>query len=582
MAVRSVRRFALPACFGTLGIAWLADEYKYHRVLQRSFLTCKTGVFMLWQYKIQWTPENASDVHTKVAKRVVACLRSNEGLYVKFGQAMASMDVILPEEWKQELKVLHDQAATFPFSEVRQIVEEETGKSLAETFYEFDPEPIASASIAQVHRAKLLPSASNESSPASSQDACANMGQWVAVKVQKPNIPAQNACDLAMYKMVLAVLEYAFDLPLAWTFDYTRQQLDAELDFRVEAANAKRASAELAEAPHLREMVVVPRVYEHASSRRVLVMEWIDSLCPASDGTVLRKFGIDPAAVMRIATQVFGHQIFCTGHVHCDPHPGNLLVRAAPSGHSTEWQLVLLDHGLYCDMPSKLRQQYADFWVAAALGDHSKTLGICQCWGISDADAAEMFASLTQFRRVRLSASRIGAVAGLFGERRASAKQPQLNPLHHEKRKKYTPAEIAAAQARLKERAKKVLADTRSFPQELLFVGRNLNMIRSANFSLGSVVNRVAILAECAAAGSALRGGHLDTMGRRARQIAMLRFRLQVQGLLLVDRFISLWSSMSEHVSHLREFVMHASFGLAPLVVGMGARFSIDPLSRSE
>merc|ERR1712050_429451 len=93
-------------------------------------------------------------------------------------------------------------------------------------------------------------------------------------------------------------------------------------------------------------------------------------------------------------------------------------------------------------------------------------------------------------------------------------------PQHH---KKLTPKERAELQARLKARAKKILGDTQAFPQELLFVGRNLNIIRSANFSLGSVVNRVAILAECAAAGAVLDGS-LASLPCIRRRMALFKF----------------------------------------------------------
>jgi hypothetical protein len=198
-----------------------------------------------------------------------------------------------------------------------------------------------------------------------------------------------------------------------------------------------------------------------------------------------------------------------------------------------KWQLVLLDHGLYCEMSPHLRQQYADFWVAATLGDGDSTVQICKKWGVADEDAAELFASLTLFRRVQLGAGRFGSVTRLFSQ---SGHAQSAHPA--EKRRKMTPEERAAAEAKIKARAKKVLGDTKAFPQELFFVGRNLNIIRSANFSLGSAVNRVAILAECAAVGSMRPGGSLAAKDELSRHVALLKFHARVQSLLVADRLL--------------------------------------------
>ncbi|CAK9078849.1 ABC1 family protein C10F6.14c [Durusdinium trenchii] len=526
-----------------------SKELYWHQVLQRSARTVRAGVYLLWQYKICWTPETSDVVHARVAKRLVDCLRRNEGLYVKFGQAMSTMDIVLPEEYKTELRSLHDQAATFDFPQVRDVVEAEMGKTLEDVFIDFQEEPIASASIAQVHRATLRGEfASNgESLP-------------VAVKVQKPNIRAQNGWDLFLYKLVLLVVERAFDLPMVWTYDYTKQQLADELDFRVEATHARRAQAELDSCRRLKGKVAVPEVQEKVSGHRVLVMEWIDALGPASDAAALQKANLKPSDIMRTATEVFGYQIFSTGHVHCDPHPGNLLVRLSPPGSPQRWQLVLLDHGLYCELSPKLRREYADFWVSAALGDTEKTVKICGQWGIVDQDAAELFASLTQFWRVRLGGARLANLAQLFGGK-SSAPDVVVKARPH----KMTPKQLAEAQTKLKARAKKILGDTSAFPRELLFVGRSLNMIRSANFALGTAVNRVAILAECAAAGSTLDNG---TLGKR---LALLNFHFRVQGLLAAYRLFQWYQYFEANATK----TLGAAFmlGLAPLVIAAGPVF---------
>lgn len=550
MAQRSRSRLlrGLPVLVGVGGATWAADELYWHRVLQRSARTVKAGIYLLWQYKVCWTPETSDLVHGRVAKRLVDCLRRNEGLYVKFGQAMSTMDIVLPQEYKNELRTLHDQAATFDFPEVRNVVEGELGKKIEDVFSDFEEKPIASASIAQVHRATLRP-----------EFAADGQGLPVAVKVQKPNIKAQNGWDLFLYKIVLLVVERAFDLPMVWTYDYTRQQLSDELDFRVEAVHAKRAQEELDACRHLKGKVVVPKVQEKVSGQRVLVMEWIDALGPASDAAALQKANLKPSDIMRTAMEAFGHQIFSTGHVHCDPHPGNLLVRLSPPGSAQRWQLVLLDHGLYCELNPKLRREYADFWVSAALGDTEKTVKICSQWGIVDQDAAELFASLTQFRRVRLGGvGRLANLAQLYSGN-SSAIPDEVKT----KRAKMTPKQLAEAQTQLKARAKKILGDTSAFPRELLFVGRSLNMIRSANFALGTAVNRVAILAECAAAGSTLNN---DALSKR---FEIMKFHLRVQSLLGLYRLVQWYQHVEANAATALAASAWLALGVAPLVMGV-------------
>lgn len=150
-----------------------------------------------------------------------ACVE-NDGLYVKFGQGIATMDHILPPPFYKHMSKLQDKAKATSFDKIRAVFEEDLGRPIEEVFAEFDPEPIASASIAQVHRAKL------------------RSGESVAVKIQKPNIQKQFGSDMLMHYLINWVLEKAFDLPLLQFVDDIQASLKKELDFRIEAANAVR------------------------------------------------------------------------------------------------------------------------------------------------------------------------------------------------------------------------------------------------------------------------------------------------------------------------------------------------------
>jgi predicted unusual protein kinase regulating ubiquinone biosynthesis (AarF/ABC1/UbiB family) len=210
----------------TVGSLFALDELQLSNVIERNLraLLCASAIFL--DYKFIWTPYNASEVHSRVAKRIVKCCKTNEGLYVKFGQQLASMDVALPLEFREPLSELHDQAKTFDSEIVKKILNSEIPPELFHQLRDISEKPIASASVAQVHTGFLK-------------------DRKVAIKVQKPNIKIQTFWDLTMYKFILTSLEYFFDIPLLWAFDFIKRQLESELDFRVEAENSRQCKIDL-------------------------------------------------------------------------------------------------------------------------------------------------------------------------------------------------------------------------------------------------------------------------------------------------------------------------------------------------
>lgn len=444
---------------GVAGGLFFLDRYKFHHTIERSLLTFSTGIHLIYTYKYKWTLENFSDCHRDVAQRLVFCFKQNEGLYVKFGQALASMNFILPKEYQVELRTLHDRAKTFDVAAVEQIMYEEFGQTSDQIFQSFDPVPIASASVAQVHKAVLKD------------------GTDVAVKVQKPNIAVQCFWDLAVFWLVLHILEYIFELPLIWSYQYVCDQLRSELDFRIEAENSEACRHELANCleRELRERVHVPPIRDDILSPRVLVSEWVADTVKINDGEGLARKNFDSYGIMKVATRVFAHQIFVTGNVHCDPHPGNLLVRDHPT--LPGMQLVLLDHGLYVHLSNTFREQYCKFWTAIIRQDMEKIREISKGWGVQDADFFVMTNIMQPFR---------GAAGSLMGPDNGNGSNGKLS--NEDILRAPTPAELVKIQETMKQRAKRVLADTDRFPRELIFIGRNINLIRSANWALGSVV----------------------------------------------------------------------------------------------
>jgi predicted unusual protein kinase regulating ubiquinone biosynthesis (AarF/ABC1/UbiB family) len=249
-----------------------------------------------------------------------------QGMLIKSCQFVATRADVLPEAWVSTLSSLHDRVPPRPFAVIRERVERELGRPLEAVFAEFDPSPIAAASLAQVHRARL------------------HDGRRCAVKVQYPGIEGIVRADLhnlAFILRVLAWLEPDFDFRVL-----TREALKyipMELDFEHEADNCETLARNLA----ARDDVVVPRVYREFTTRRVMVMELVEGV-KITDVDGLERAGIDKHEVAQKLMEVFCEQVLRDGFFHADPHPGNLMVQPGP-------RLVLLDFGLAKDFPPRFR-----------------------------------------------------------------------------------------------------------------------------------------------------------------------------------------------------------------------------------
>jgi ubiquinone biosynthesis protein len=227
--------------------------------------------------------------------------------FVKFGQLLSTRPDVVPPDIVLELRGLQDDVRPFPFEQAEQVIEEELGNTLERLFIDFEPTPVAAASIGQVHRA-TLPN-----------------GRRVAVKIQRPGAPRQIEADLGLlYQAARLVRERirAFD------FVDTRQVVDEfarsirkELDYRQEGRNAQNFHRHFAGDPHVR----VPKVYWQYSRPRVLTLEWIDGIQLADLDLVGTRLEDRRELATRI-TEAWMAMIFRHGFFHGDPHPANILV----------------------------------------------------------------------------------------------------------------------------------------------------------------------------------------------------------------------------------------------------------------
>jgi len=267
--------------------------------------------------------------HERSARRLRDCAVRMEGLLVKVCQFMGSRADVLPPAFIRVLGELHDRVPPRPFPAIRARIESSLGRRLEDCFTRMDETPVASASLAQVHRALTLD------------------GRDVAVKVQYPDIDRVVAADLASFAFFVHALvrvERNFDLRVVLQEVGTLVPL--ELDFEKEAANARRFASDFAGDPSVRFPVPVPEL----TSRHVLTMDFIEGV-KVNDLDGLATLGVAKHDVAELLTRACVRQILEFGFFHGDPHPGNLLVRNETAG----LQLVILDLGLAKEFTPELR-----------------------------------------------------------------------------------------------------------------------------------------------------------------------------------------------------------------------------------
>lgn len=274
--------------------------------------------------------KNRSELYRRQDLRAARALYATairlEGLLIKASQFIATRADVLPDEWVNTLSGLHDRVPPRPFEMIRGQVEHELGRPLHTVFAEFNQAPIASASLAQVHRARLLD------------------GRDAAVKVQYPGIEGIVRADL---RNMIFVLEWLARLER--DFDYrilireALKYVPMELDFEHEADNSATMRRNFASDP----AVMIPEVYREFTTRRVITMEFAPGI-KITDIAALDRAGIDKHAVAQKLVEIFCEQVLRDGFFHADPHPGNILVQAGP-------RLVLLDFGLAKDFPPAFR-----------------------------------------------------------------------------------------------------------------------------------------------------------------------------------------------------------------------------------
>jgi ubiquinone biosynthesis protein len=295
------------------------------------------------------------------AERARMAIEELGSTFIKFGQVLSTRVDMLPPDWALEFKKLQDDVTPFPFDDVVKVIEKDLKRPIDQVFDEFEREPCASASIAQVHYAKI-------------ED-----GNEVAVKVQRPGIDKTISADLAiLYAFAELIEKY---IPSMGRYEPTtvikqfEQTITKELDFTTEGAHAGRIQRMFRKD----ESVIIPKVYWPQTGKRVLTMERVYGTV-IDEVDILKEKGIDFKKVAETSIKAFFVQVFDHGYFHADLHPGNLLV-------SDDGKIIYLDFGIMGRIDDNTRKYLAKMLFSLVKRDFRQMAKVHLDMGLINPDA---------------------------------------------------------------------------------------------------------------------------------------------------------------------------------------------------
>ena len=276
--------------------------------------------------------------------------------FIKFGQVLSVRPDLLPKEYIRELEKLQDHVPPFSFGEVKKQVEEGLNQPLNKIFSEFEKKPIASASISQVHKAKL------------------RNGKVVAVKVQRPNVRQIMEEDIEIMLYIVSLAEKHVQgakkyEPVNIVKEFKEWTKD-ELDFKLEARNAKIFALNFKD----NENVIIPKIYSDYTTEKVLTLEFIDGI-ELSKVAELKKRKINFDLVIKRGFDAVLTQVFLHGFFHADPHPGNIFVTKGN-------KIAFVDFGIIGIFSQDLKDRAVDLLYSIVFHDVDKLASVLVDMGL--------------------------------------------------------------------------------------------------------------------------------------------------------------------------------------------------------
>jgi predicted unusual protein kinase regulating ubiquinone biosynthesis (AarF/ABC1/UbiB family) len=310
----------------------------------RVYLGIRAQRFVARRLRPRDMDERWRRLHRSSADAIYEAAVELRGLILKGCQFLGSRADVLPREYVEVLSKLQDRVPPRETAVMRRCVERELGRPLDVLFAWFSPQPIAAASLAQVHEARL------------------HDGRRVAVKIQYPEIAALVRSDLSNLRFLFRAIGIVErDVELMPLIDELATYVPRELNFVNEGRNAETVGRFFAG----RDDLAVPRIHWELTTRRVLVMDFVEGI-RISEREALCAAGFDPERVAQLLVEAYCEQLLRHGFFHADPHPGNLLVQRSASGGP---RLVFLDFGLAKDLPPGFRRGVVAFAAALLRGD---------------------------------------------------------------------------------------------------------------------------------------------------------------------------------------------------------------------
>jgi len=329
-------------------------ETSFWAGIRRSYTVVKMFIDIFWSFyslrfkktgrSREWVEEQRRLLYVSQARYFRVTAVQLGGLLIKLGQFFSTRVDILPQASIRELAGLQDEVAEVPFEQIRILAESELKQPLDQVFAHFDPKPLASASLGQVHTAVLLD------------------GRKAAVKIQRPGIDELVEIDLKSIRAVVGFIKRFTDWQRFINIDLIYQEfadtIRAELDYIQEGRNAETIAANSKDDP----LFAAPAIYWEYTTRRVLTMEFMEGI-KITEHEQITAAGLDRKQIAAQLLGIYVRQILIDGFYHADPHPGNLFVR--PDG-----TIIMVDFGMVGAVSNEMRPLLVELVLALTRRDY--------------------------------------------------------------------------------------------------------------------------------------------------------------------------------------------------------------------